>query len=338
MITTRTKLKPKELLSHMQILLDTGYPFMVVGRVGIGKTSISKLAATQAGCQVIVETPHLKEPTDYHGYPFAVSNTKADFLPIGTLHTILNATHRLHVVFDELDKAATETMNAVAQLILQREVNGRPVPDCVTFSATGNLRIDRSGSNVMPTHLVDRFACIFELEQDIDQWSQWALQQGYPLEFIAFNRFRPEFLLDGQKTDLARDLIKTPTPRTLATFGELLKRNAPTEVLSACAGLPYTLEYQGFLKLYQSLPDIDGIFLNPQGSPVPKDPASLYALSSALAKKVTPASMQAMVTYLERMPIPYQIATMINTIHTKPECTHTAAYTQWAIKNSEVIL
>lgn len=332
-------LKPSQFLTYAKQLIEHKMTFMVIGKVGIGKTSISAQAAEEVGCNVIVETPHLKEPTDYHGYPFAISKTQADFLPIGTLHTILTTKERTHVIFDELDKAPIETMNAVAQLILQREVNGRKVPEYVTFSATGNLRSDRAGSNYMPTHLVDRFNCIFRLEPDVNDWSVWALNQGYPLEFVAFNRFKSNYLLEGQNVDLAKDLIKSPTPRTIAAFGDLLKAGLDDfNVLAACAGADYASEYLAFLKLFQEIPDPDSIFLNPKGAPVPTDPSVLYALATTLAKNVTPNSMQAFITYLQRLNKPQEVMAVVLAIKNNPQLTQTKAYIHWAVDNKAVFI
>jgi MoxR-like ATPase len=319
-------------------LIQLRKPFLVKGNVGIGKTSISQQAAEEVGCEVMLETPHLKEPTDYLGFPF-VQDGIADFIPLGKIKKILDATERLHVVFDELDKSSRGVMNAVAQLILSREVNGNAIPDCVSFSATGNLMANQAGSNPFPSHLVDRFVVIVELETNIDDWTEYALERNHLVEFVAFNRFKPEYLTQGQNISEAKNIVKSPTPRTIEEFGKLLLAGIRDfEILEGCTGKAYAAEYLAFERVYKNLPNIDSILLNPTKAKVPKELDVLYALTAALANKSSPANFDSVITYLDRLALPYQISTIVSAVKRNESLTNTRGFIEWASRNSEVLI
>ena len=44
-------------------------------------------------------------------------------------------------------------------------------------------------------------------------------------------------------------------------------------------------EFIGFLRLYRDLPDLDAVLTQPETTPVPREPAVLYALVGALVER-----------------------------------------------------
>jgi hypothetical protein len=79
------------------------------------------------------------------------------------------------------------------------------------------------------------------------------------------------------------------------------------EAYAGAAGQGFAAELLGFLQIYRSLPDPKLILLDPQGASVPTDPATLYAVCSALARLAKPENMDALVTYANRLPDEFSV-------------------------------
>jgi hypothetical protein len=96
-------------------------------------------------------------------------------------------------------------------------------------------------------------------------------------------------------------------------------------------------EYFGFMQVWQKMPNIDGILIDPKGSPVPKDAATMYAVATALASRATPDNMDAVCAYLERVQPEFAVLTMKDTVRRNPKCTTTKAFVRWANANAGLL-
>ena len=79
------------------------------------------------------------------------------------------------------------------------------------------------------------------------------------------------------------------TPRSWSFVSDVMHRT-PMELLhrvvAGCVGDGPAAEFVGFLQLYRELPDLDVILTQPETTPVPREPAILYALIGALGREV----------------------------------------------------
>ena len=344
-----TIVTPHEFAKFATQLILAGEPFMIAGAPGSGKTEITKLAAANAGFDVIVEYAPYKEPSDILGLPHAGvvdGEMQASFLPIGNMRKILKSTAPTLVFFDEIGKASKATQNAIAQVMLSREVEGVPVPQYVTFCAATNRRQDCAGEQGMPSHFVDRFTTILELRQSIHDWTLWAGRTGpdgrsiVPPELISYCRFKPsetiEAPFDPSKT---KDMVKVPTARTMVAVGRLLKAGiSDYQVLAGAAGASFAVGFSAWLKMWKQLPDPQAVLANPEAAPVPEQGDIRFALAFALSTHVSINTFEAMLKYLERMPTEYlmtafKAATARNpALMSCPACTRfLAAHSDWLL-------
>jgi hypothetical protein len=70
--------------------------------------------------------------------------------------------------------------------------------------------------------------------------------------------------------------------------GEVLAKTPPAllhPVIAGCVGEGAAAEFIGFLRLYRELPDLDAVLTHPDSTPVPREPAVLYALVGALVER-----------------------------------------------------
>jgi len=71
---------------------------------------------------------------------------------------------------------------------------------------------------------------------------------------------------------------------------------------------------------------------------VPKDPDKLYAVCGALASKAAKATIDAIVTYAERMRKEFGVLLIMDSARKDKGVTYTEAFTRWAAQNAEVII
>jgi len=303
-MTATLTVNARQLTELLAKAIPAGLPVLITGAPGIGKSAVVEAAVEAAGADLILSHPVVSDPTDAKGLPWASEGaTEATFLPFGELALALKATKPTVWFLDDLGQASPAVQASFMQLILARRVNGHKLPDCVTFVAATNRRTDRAGVSGILEPVKSRFATIVELVADIESFSQWALSQDwYPTVLVAFNRFRPDLLSDFKAT---ADMENSPLPRTWANVARLLALDLPSDLeyaaIAGAVGEGAAAEFMGFLRMYRELPNIDGILLDPDGEPIPDQPATLYAIVTALGSRVSEANAARVLRYAERL-------------------------------------
>jgi len=331
-------MKPSELINFLSFAIANNFPLLIKGKPGSVKIDMFTQAAATANADLIISHPVVSDPTDDKGLPFAV-NGQAEFLPFGELNKIIKADKPTVFFLDDLGQAPASVQAACMQLILARRINGHTVSKFVTFLAATNRREDRAAVNGLLEPVKSRFASIIELTVDTNDWVVWALQNGMPTELISFIRFRPELL---DKFVPTKDIINTPSPRTVAAIGKLQNAGLPSalqfDVFSGAAGEAFAVEYSSFLKYFNDLPTVDQIILNPNGTPVPSEPSTLYAITGAITNRLNDQNIGPIIQYLDRLPGEYQIVTMKDASVRNKSITNSRSFIEWATKNANDLL
>lgn len=331
-------MKPSQLTALLSKTIPAHAPVLIKGAPGIGKTDIVISACIAAGADLIVSHPVVSDPIDFKGMPF-VSDGRADFLPFGDLRRLIEATTSTVFFLDDLGQAPPTVQAAAMQLILARRINGHAVADVVTFIAATNRKQDKAGVSGILEPVKSRFATIIELTPDLEDWVSWALKAGLPTELIAFIRFRPALLHNFTPT---ADITNTPCPRTVANVGGLmtlgLSPDLEFEAYSGAAGEGFAAELMGFLRIFRNLPNPDAVLLNPETADVPTDPATLYALAGALARKASENTMDRLTRYALRLPAEFQVLLIRDAVRHDGQVVNTRAFIDWASKNQDVLI
>ena len=296
-------MRPTDLTGFLAEAIPAKHAILIKGAPGIGKSDIVQQAAELAGADLILSHPAVADPTDAKGLPWANAGAdEATFLPFGELARALKADKLTVWFLDDLGQASAAVQASYMQLLLARRVNGHVLPDHVTFVAATNRRTDRAGVSGILEPVKSRFVSIVELEANLDDWTRWAFTHNIPPELIAFLRFRPELL---SAFEASADLTNSPSPRTWSHVAKLLALNLTPGVqlaaLSGAVGEGAAVEFAGFLRLYKELPSIDAILVDPDSQPLPKDPATLFAVTTALGLKANQTVFPRIARYAERL-------------------------------------
>jgi hypothetical protein len=93
-------------------------------------------------------------------------------------------------------------------------------------------------------------------------------------------------------------------------------------------------EFMAFKRMYASIPNVDAILIDPDQGKIPNDPATLYALSTALASRTTDQNFARVAKYVDRMVQAgkgeFGVMTIRDAMRRNPTITQTAAFVRLA--------
>lgn len=259
-------------------------PVMMWGPPGVGKSQMVSEVAAKHQVPVIDIRLSQMEPSDLRGIPFRTGESVEWAIP-AILPNAKRHGEKGILFLDEITSAPPSVSAAAYQLILDRRLGAYEVPPGWAIFAAGNRQGDRGVTYAMPAPLANRFSH-FEVEANLDDWSQWAYENNIDDRLIGFLRFRPELLFDF---DPSRNPTAFPTPRSwefahraLQKFGGQPDLLGPA--LAACVGQAAGIEFSAYLANLSRMPDLDAIV---EGRPadVPRDTDLQYAVAAALVAR-----------------------------------------------------
>jgi AAA domain (dynein-related subfamily) len=264
-------MNPKDLKTYLDHLIthDLKISTMIWGAPGIGKSSIvSQVAAVHQLEFIDIRLSQLA-PTDLRGLPVAEDGVSKWFPP-----EFLPNRGKGILFLDEINMAPPAMQGMAQQLILDRRVGSYVVPDGWFVWAAGNRKEDRAGVFDMPAPLANRFLHL-QVEADFESFKAYALGQGVHEQIVAFLSFRPTLLhkIDPQQPAWC-------SPRSWIMASSLHYSGLD---LAPAIGISAYCEFQAFLVMYQTLPDLIPIFEGNGGHiPFPLEPSARYATTIGL--------------------------------------------------------
>ncbi len=326
-------MKPSSIAIALRECIEAKQPVIIWGAPGIGKSDCTRQVSAELSRVLIDIRASLLDPVDLRGIPQVTPGGLTRWCPPCFLPAA-DAAKSL-IVLDELNRAPVLTQNGLFQLVLDRKLGEYSLPDSCEIVACCNRESDGGGVQKMPQALANRFVHV-DMEPDVDDWCKWAVKANIEPAVIAFLRFRPDLLHQFSRTDKA-----FPTPRSWAFVSKITTRkpgNGIEHALYAGAvGEGAAVEYSAFLRMFRELPNIDAIMLNPQSAPVPNGPATLFAVSSALARRTNAGNFGRILQYVARMPQEYGVYCIQDAVRRDQTLSATPDFTTWAIDNSLVI-
>ena len=322
--------KLKETLHSMFTIRRT---VAIEGAPGGGKTTIVKEVAKELGVPCVeVHMPTML--VEDFGVPMLdgdyLNYKLPEWFPIKG-----KAPDKGILLFDDRNQASSDLQKVLANICQARTLHGVAMPDGWQVVSTGNRQSDKAGANKILSHLRNR-ETVIEFETHLDDSTTWMIDNGVKPEVVAFLRFRTGLLHDF---DPQRE--SNPTPRSwvegVSDVLGVVPHDAEYECFKGAVGEGAAAEFVGFVKIFRTLPNPDNLLLNPTTAEVPKDPATLYALSGALAERATEANMERVCTYAERMGGDFSVLTISYACRKKPELATTQAFTKWSIAHQDVL-
>lgn len=330
----------KTLVPVITSSLKAGFPLLIKGAPGIGKSDIVAEACKAAGMPLVIRHPVIEESIDYKGLP-GFDNGTAKFFPFADFHAMLTADKPLAVFFDDLGQAPASVQAALMQVILAREIGGKKISEHVRFIAATNSRKDNAGVSNLITPLVSRFTVV-ELTADAGAWVEWALKSGMPVELCAFLRFRPMMVstFDPAKQ---KDITPFACPRSIAQLGKWINAGVMDfEVWQGAVGEAFAIEFKGFYDTFKALAGLpEKVIMSPSTAPIPSEPATLFALCGALANRAKDSNFAALCEYGKRLAGEsrgeFETCLVHDSISRNPALQETRAFIEWSVRNQGAI-
>jgi len=325
---------PSQIAQALSALIPIRRPVFLWGPPGVGKSQVVAQAAAALGVALIDIRAVLLDPVDLRGLPAIGDDGRCHWRP----PAFLPAAGSGVLFLDELNAAPPLVQAACYQLILDRRLGEYCLPDGFSVVAAGNREQDRAVTHRMPSALANRMVHL-DFETCLDDWLLWAKRADIRPEITAFLRFRPSLLHDF---DPARAERAFPSPRTWQFVSDILGAKAPADIeydlLRGTVGEGAAAEFTGFLRVWRELPDTDAVLAAPHAAPVPSDPAAVYAICEALARKAARDTMPALAGYASRLPVEFGVLLMRDALRRDRSVAATDAFANWARDNAHVLV
>jgi hypothetical protein len=325
-----------QVISTIEYSMQASVPLMIWGGPGTAKSASVKTVAHKQSIGLIDVRASQTDPVDWRGVPSVESGytrwNPPSFLP---------REGRGILFLDELSAAPPAVQVALYQLLLDRALGEYRLPDGWHVIGAGNRAEDRAVATRMSSAMANRLVHV-TMSVDVDVWLNWYWDN--PLSDLVetvgfFISFRRELLhaFDPSSKDLA-----FPTPRSWEMVAKLqaagLDASIESEVISGTVGTGAAAEYLAFCRIYRSLPSLDGILLDPDGSLVPEEPSARAATVAGLSRKAAPSNIGAILKYCGRMSREMEFMAMHLCRRTDPEIEQTRDVAKWMAKNNSFLM
>jgi hypothetical protein len=329
---------PSQIKKVLTVAIRENFNVLLKGSPGVGKTDVIKAVCHGLGVDLLVLHPVVDAPEDYKGFPFALDGV-ADFLPFANLQQMIDAKKKLVVFLDDLGQANESVQKALMQLLLGGVINGKPISEHVMFIAATNSSTDKAGVHGLLEPVKSRFHTIIQFDVDVDEWLDWYLDSGRPVEIAAFIKLRPDLLTQFTPD---KKLVNSCSPRTVTNAADWFAQGfgvGDNEVFEGAMGEAAATQLLHFLKTYKGIAGLpEEIVTKPNEARIPTDLSLLSALAGAVSFKATEDNLENICTYSDRLKdqSPEFALMMVKTCtDSKPDLMQTMPYIQWLSNNGQ---
>ena len=282
-------------------------------------------------------------PTDVRGFPYLDRSGATPLMRFGIPSDYPTEAGNIWLL-DEFPCAPKATQNASLQLLLDRRIGDYKVPDDTLIVLAGNRAMDRAHVERISSATQNRLVDI-TLRVDTDEWTTWALGAGLNPMIIAYLQMCPGHLSDFNGAEWQGGAFASPRSWEMVSKflsnGKKPTAGVRNAIIAGLVGPAIGSQFSGFCSVYNDLPDVNAIIMNPDTAEVPKEPSVQYALSVALSNKSTAQNFDRVARFIGRLPKPVEVLCVKLACQQKsgPNAPFkNPAFQKWASENSSVLL
>ena len=208
-----------ELMTLLEVT-PTWQNIMLTGRHGIGKSQILTRYFKSKGIPVkTLFLGQMSDPGDLLGLPNKDEETgKTVFMPP---YWFPVDGKPIVLFLDEINRARPEILQTVMDLVLNRKLAGRELPEGSRIIAAGNDGEEYQLTDLDPA-LVSRFN-IYTFRPTVEDWLLWATRTGLDERILNFIGANPELLDRSADTKEDQGLDKDPDRRAWEKVARLME-------------------------------------------------------------------------------------------------------------------
>lgn len=251
------------------------------------------------------------DAVDTRGVPEIIDH-ETDFAPPRWLPNVERDGEFGVTFIDEILLGMHSVQASLYQLMTDGRLGSYIHPEGWHIIAASNRPEDGAGvhGRVDPA-LMNRFAPHYNVVPSVNEWTQWAYQNGVAHEVIAFIQFRGapsseaggllhEYLDGGAP----KNHIAVATPRSWEFVSEIIKCDLPKKIeadsIIGAVGMGAGSEFSSFLRVMRDIPSFAQILDDPDGVPVPSEINTIYAVCAQLAAKCERSNISNAIKWLAK--------------------------------------
>ena len=325
-------------------VLKAGLVPMLHSSPGMAKSSIYHQLAKEQELFVIDMRLSQSDPTDMGGFPYVNPETKkAGYMPMDTFpiegDKIPEGYKGWLLLMDEFTSAPLAVQAAAYKVILDKQVGQFNLHPNVAIVAAGNLATDKAIVNRLSTAMQSRMIH-FTLRIDNPAWLDWAFDNNIDHRIVSYIRYKPEILHNFNPN---HNDMTFPCPRTWEFASKMVSKWPKIEdkhlaIIAGAIGEGAAREFYGYCDIYGQLPDISEMINRGSSLKIPDEPSTLYAISGYIPSHALVSNIGALMKYIERFPIEFQIITLSNILKKIPEIISETSVRSWIQINSQNLL
>lgn len=303
--------------NRLAALLRSKFRVLLVGPPGCAKTARAHAAAAAAGYKMVEPLRlSLCERVDLGGclVPDLQSGTTVQ-LPLALLASLRAATEPTLLLIDDLGQGPVDVQAGAMSLF-----DDGALPDCVVIWGATNRPADRAGVSSLCEPLRSRFHVAYSIAtpgvedkadgptvlapwaDEVEGWCDWAAEQNYAAEIVAWHRSTTGRTLYQWKPH-ADPAVRLPDFRSWETVARLWDAGLRDfATVGAAIGKAAAHEFIAFAALADQLPTPQQIWMDPDGAPVPTEPAAQYLIATMLGRAAEPKYAGQLIRYFSRLP------------------------------------
>lgn len=296
--STVIKIDPHQAQRAMAIMMKAQITPVLVGDVGCGKTTAVKdlvKSMNDRGVKVNLITKVLAQldisnfslPKEIKG---RIHEICSEWIPLAEDAHELDAPYTM-IFFDELDRCDQMVQNIILNIILDRHIASKKISDKVIFVGAMN------GSSDIYTTPLSKAAitrvCLLYIKSSKESYDKWASENGISDFRRAFQKFKAEEIIKNEEDF---EDVSIPTNRSLDacdkidrivedSIGRIKTDDIYPAMIAGLIGVPASIEYISFKKLYDMAECPDVILADPKKAKVDytkedgtPDPSIKYAV------------------------------------------------------------
>jgi MoxR domain in the MoxR-vWA-beta-propeller ternary systems len=330
---------PSQLIPLIRTALEGGKVPIVLGPPGLGKSTMINFLGKEVNREVHDIRAAYLTPTDLMGMPYLDRDTNSmQFAPMGLLPSKPGSL----VFWDEGMLAPRAVMNCMLQGVLDNRIGAYEFPEDTWQVMAGNRMEDRCFSEKLSPALVNRLI-VFRLKPDLNDWCEWAYGAGIDMRIVAYVRFNPDSLLDFNPSEWNGE-SNFSSPRSWEALHKLmatdsfkkLSRDMKRVVTVGTVGQAVGTEFSGYLEVYDSLPSLEQVLLEPSKAPVPTEASAKIAAAAMVASHATKDNFSVLLTYAARFEKMFEVFAIKASIARDASLMSTPEIIKWITANKDV--
>ncbi len=329
-------LRPSDLAKVLALLVEARQPAIVFGPPGAAKSQIAQQVAAATNRQYVDVRALLLDPVDLRGIPWRDTDDRTRWAPPAFLPPS-DDPGRWLINLEELPSAPPMVQAALYQLVFDRKVGEYELPEGASLIACGNRETDRGVVHRMPTPLASRFIHL-DIRVDADDWLAWGAANGIAAEVLYFVTYKPDLLHQFDPQSRERTFA---CPRTWEFASNIVKHRNGLDpaveraLFRGAVGEAAAVEFSAFLKVWRELPHPRAVLNDPGNADIPENASALMALCGSLYRLATDVTMDAIVTFAQRLRREVGESLVGACVRRDPALQRSPAFIRWAAAKTQ---